>query len=107
MVSQTPAGDAPRVGFKRHLRVQVIGDEAVYLLSTRGVTVLHGAHAVALAPLLDGTRTLPDLLRAAASWMPDARSTGASASPGCRTWWAACCSATAWCSPAAVRSAAW
>lgn len=70
MVSQTPAGDAPGVGFKRHLRVQVIGDEAVYLLSTRGVTVLHGPHAVALAPLLDGTRTLPDLLREAASWMP-------------------------------------
>jgi ribosomal protein S12 methylthiotransferase accessory factor len=58
------------VGFKRHLRVEAIGDEAVYLLSARGVTVLHGPHVAALAPLLDGTRTLPCLLREAASWMP-------------------------------------
>ncbi|WP_405773891.1 TOMM precursor leader peptide-binding protein [Streptomyces sp. NBC_01538] len=69
-MNRPPAADAPTVGFKRHLRVQSIGDEAVYLLSTRGVQVLHGPQVVALAPLLDGTRTLPGLLREAASRMP-------------------------------------
>lgn len=49
---------ARQVGFKPHLRVEVVGGEAVYLLSERGTTALHGPHVEALAPLLDGTRTL-------------------------------------------------
>nr|WP_042192148.1 TOMM precursor leader peptide-binding protein [Kibdelosporangium sp. MJ126-NF4]CEL20516.1 hypothetical protein [Kibdelosporangium sp. MJ126-NF4]CTQ97740.1 hypothetical protein [Kibdelosporangium sp. MJ126-NF4] len=51
------------VGFKRHLRVEVIKGEAVYLFSERGVTALKGSDAEALAPLLDSTRDLPALLR--------------------------------------------
>ncbi|MFC0110331.1 TOMM precursor leader peptide-binding protein [Kibdelosporangium aridum] len=51
------------VGFKRHLRVEVIKGEAVYLFSERGVTALKGSDAEALAPLLDCTRDLPALLR--------------------------------------------
>lgn len=51
------------VGFKRHLRVEVVDGEAVYLLSERGVTALQWTHAEALAPLLDGTRDLSSLRR--------------------------------------------
>jgi bacteriocin biosynthesis cyclodehydratase domain-containing protein len=51
------------VGFKRHLRVEVIKGEAVYLFSERGVTALKGADAETLAPLLDSTRDLETLLR--------------------------------------------
>lgn len=59
---------APRqVGFKPHLRVEVVGGEAVYLLSERGTTALHGPHVEALAPLLDGTRTLEAVLQEAAA----------------------------------------
>jgi bacteriocin biosynthesis cyclodehydratase domain-containing protein len=56
-----PAGRV--VGFKRHLRVEVIKGEAVYLFSERGVTALKGSDAETLAPLLDNTRDLPTLLR--------------------------------------------
>ncbi|MBP2325797.1 ribosomal protein S12 methylthiotransferase accessory factor [Kibdelosporangium banguiense] len=56
-----PAGRV--VGFKRHLRVEVIKGEAVYLFSERGVTALKGSDAETLAPLLDNTRDLPALLR--------------------------------------------
>ncbi|MPZ81191.1 MAG: TOMM precursor leader peptide-binding protein [Actinophytocola sp.] len=52
------------VGFKRHLRVDVVEGEAVYVLSERGVTALRGTHAEALVPLLDGTRDLAGLRRA-------------------------------------------
>jgi bacteriocin biosynthesis cyclodehydratase domain-containing protein len=51
------------VGFKRHLRVEVIKGEAVYLFSERGVTALKGSDAETLAPLLDSTRDLETLLR--------------------------------------------
>ncbi|WP_325065104.1 TOMM precursor leader peptide-binding protein [Streptomyces apocyni] len=54
------------MGFKRHLRVEVVAGDAVYVLSPHGVKVLHGDQIEALAPLLDGTRTLPALLREAA-----------------------------------------
>ncbi|MGA4867100.1 TOMM precursor leader peptide-binding protein [Streptomyces lavendulocolor] len=50
------------VGFKRHLRVETVSGEAVYLLSERGTTVLRGPQVEALAPLLDGTRTLPAVI---------------------------------------------
>ncbi|WP_184348889.1 TOMM precursor leader peptide-binding protein [Streptomyces olivoverticillatus] len=54
------------VGFKRHLRPTVVPGEAVYLVSHRGVTALHGEHAGVLVPLLDGTRSVQDVLSAAA-----------------------------------------
>ncbi|MGW7237411.1 TOMM precursor leader peptide-binding protein [Streptomyces sp. NPDC054804] len=57
--------EAP-VGFKRHLRSVVVPGEAVYLLSSESVLAVRGAAAEVVAPLLDGTRTLPDLQRAAA-----------------------------------------
>ncbi|WP_191873364.1 TOMM precursor leader peptide-binding protein [Streptomyces filipinensis] len=60
---------APQVGFKPHLRVEVVGGEAVYLLSERGTTALHGPHVEAVAPLLDGTRTLEAVLQEAATVM--------------------------------------
>ncbi|MEU7166064.1 TOMM precursor leader peptide-binding protein [Streptomyces morookaense] len=69
MLSNAAGPDVRTVGFKRHLNVQT-GEEAVYLLSGRGVTILHGTDVAALAPLLDGTRTLPRLLREAAGRMP-------------------------------------
>ncbi|MEU7061137.1 TOMM precursor leader peptide-binding protein [Streptomyces sp. NPDC046197] len=56
------AGPSHTVGFKPHLRVEVVAGEAVYLLSERGTTALQGAHVESLAPLLDGTRTLPAVL---------------------------------------------
>lgn len=60
----------PRVGFKRHLRVETVPRDATYLLSVQGVTALDGRYVEALAPLLDGTRTLPALLREAAGAVP-------------------------------------
>jgi bacteriocin biosynthesis cyclodehydratase domain-containing protein len=51
------------VGFRRHLHAEVVPGEAVYLFSEKGVTALAGRHIEALAPLLDGTRDLPTLLR--------------------------------------------
>ncbi len=49
------------VGFKRHLRVETVPAEAVYLISERGVTVLSGSCIERLAPLLDGTRSFAQL----------------------------------------------
>ncbi|SDK36153.1 ribosomal protein S12 methylthiotransferase accessory factor [Lentzea albidocapillata subsp. violacea] len=52
-----------RIGFKRHLRPQIVHGEAVYLIGESGVTAIQGSHVEALAPLLDGTRDLTALLR--------------------------------------------
>lgn len=52
-----------RIGFKRHLRPEIVHGEAVYLFSERGVTALQGPHVELLASLLDGTRDLSALLR--------------------------------------------
>ncbi|GAA3234037.1 TOMM precursor leader peptide-binding protein [Streptomyces thermocoprophilus] len=62
------AGLSPsaRLGFKLHLQPTVVPGEAAYLMSRRGVTALHGTHAEALVPLLDGTRSLEGVLREAA-----------------------------------------
>ncbi|MFJ6215376.1 TOMM precursor leader peptide-binding protein [Streptomyces sp. NPDC092296] len=68
---------APVVGFKRHLRAAVVPGEAVYLLSGRGVTALHGDHTETLLPLLDGTRTLPEVVEQAARSMPAAEAAAA------------------------------
>jgi bacteriocin biosynthesis cyclodehydratase domain-containing protein len=65
-VTTPGAAAAELIGFKRHLRAEVVADEAVYLFSERGVTALQGAHLEALAPLLDGTRDLNTLLDALA-----------------------------------------
>jgi oxazoline/thiazoline synthase len=50
------------VGFKRHLRAEVVPGEATYLFSERGVSAIRGAQLEELAPLLDGTRDLPTLV---------------------------------------------
>ncbi|MEW2270235.1 TOMM precursor leader peptide-binding protein [Streptomyces griseofuscus] len=63
----------PLIGFKRHLRPEVIPGDAVYLMSEHGVTAVRGPHLAALAPLLDGTRDLAALLDAAAPDVPPAR----------------------------------
>jgi ribosomal protein S12 methylthiotransferase accessory factor len=61
----------PRIGLKRHLRAVLVPGEAVYLLSSRGIsTVLRGAHAETLVPLLDGTRSLAQVLDEAAAAIP-------------------------------------
>ena len=60
----------PFVGFRRHLRAEVVPDKATYLLSGRGVTALFGRPAEVVAPLLDGTRTLSALLTEAARELP-------------------------------------
>ncbi|MFK0173632.1 TOMM precursor leader peptide-binding protein [Streptomyces sp. NPDC090306] len=60
------------VGFKRHLRVEAIEGDAVYLLSERGTTALQGREVQELAALLDGTRTLTGVLREAAATVPPA-----------------------------------
>ncbi|MFJ2741720.1 TOMM precursor leader peptide-binding protein [Streptomyces sp. NPDC087440] len=68
-----PAAGAERpVGFKRHLRVEPVPGEGVYVLADTGVRVLDGAAAEALAPLLDGTRTLPEVVRDACAVLPAA-----------------------------------
>ncbi|MFF2477910.1 TOMM precursor leader peptide-binding protein [Streptomyces sp. NPDC058066] len=58
------------VGFKRHLRVEAIEGDAVYLLSERETTALQGREVQHLAALLDGTRTLAGVLRDAAATLP-------------------------------------
>ncbi len=55
--------DCLLVGFKRHLRVETVPAEAVYLMSERGVTALSGSCIETLAPLLDGTRDVAQVLR--------------------------------------------
>uniref|UniRef100_UPI003BAE1FC0 E3 binding domain-containing protein n=1 Tax=Streptomyces scabiei TaxID=1930 RepID=UPI003BAE1FC0 len=67
------AHDRRLVGFRSHLRAEVVADDAAYLLSDRGVTALQGDHIEALVPLLDGTRDLPSVLRDAAPAIPPER----------------------------------
>ncbi|CAM5508346.1 hypothetical protein GCM10010329_64110 [Streptomyces spiroverticillatus] len=60
------------LAFKHHLSAEVVPGEGVFLVSERGVTVLRGAGILALAPLLDGTRTLDRLAeQAPAGLTPD------------------------------------
>lgn len=61
--------EAP-LGFKRHLRLTVVPDEAAYLVSPRAVTALRGRPAEVLAPLLDGSRTCAQILDEAAAELP-------------------------------------
>ncbi|GGN19372.1 hypothetical protein GCM10011609_70620 [Lentzea pudingi] len=55
--------DERRIGFRRHLRPQIVRGEAVYLIGESGVTAIQGTHVETLAPLLDGTRDLAAVLR--------------------------------------------
>lgn len=51
------------IGFKRHLRAEVVPGDAVYVFSEEDTTALRGPHVEALAPLLDGSRDLAALRR--------------------------------------------
>ncbi len=63
------SAEAPVIGFKPHLRMEQIPGEAVYLISDQRVTVLHGKQIAGLAPLLDGTRPLEQLVHDAGDVM--------------------------------------
>ncbi|MBO1413058.1 TOMM precursor leader peptide-binding protein [Streptomyces sp. FH025] len=58
--------DGLLIGFKAHLHTTVVPGEGAFLVSERGITALRGTHAEVLAPLLDGTRSIPEVLREAA-----------------------------------------
>ncbi|HEU5357091.1 MAG TPA: TOMM precursor leader peptide-binding protein [Actinocrinis sp.] len=73
MITADGPGTGRLVGFKRHLRSTVIPGEAAYLLSPLGVTALQGEHIELLAPLLDGSRTLADVVRDATPVMTAAQ----------------------------------
>ncbi|HZM79816.1 MAG TPA: TOMM precursor leader peptide-binding protein [Candidatus Limnocylindrales bacterium] len=51
------------MGFKRHLRAEVVADDAVYVFSERRVVAMQGERIELIAPMLDGTRDLETLLR--------------------------------------------
>ena len=59
--------------FKRHLVPYVVPEEAVYLVSERGVTAVQGELAAALAPLLDGTRAAEEIVAELAELYPAER----------------------------------
>ncbi|MET9464244.1 TOMM precursor leader peptide-binding protein [Streptomyces sp. NPDC006544] len=67
-IQEPPAG--PFIAFKRHVRAESVPGEAAFVLSDQGVTVLRGGGIENLVPLLDGSRTLPELLREASLTMP-------------------------------------
>ncbi|MBT2447917.1 TOMM precursor leader peptide-binding protein [Streptomyces sp. ISL-43] len=67
-IQQPPA--EPFVAFKRHVRAEAVPGEAAFVLSDQGVTVLRGGGIESLVPLLDGSRTLAELLRDASRTMP-------------------------------------
>jgi oxazoline/thiazoline synthase len=60
------------VSFKRHLRVETIPAEAVYLISEYGLTALSGPSIESLAPMLDGTRTVAQVKRELSADLPAA-----------------------------------
>ncbi|MFD0571459.1 TOMM precursor leader peptide-binding protein [Kitasatospora gansuensis] len=68
-MSDTPATEAA-IGFKHHYTPYVVDGEAVYLVSERGVSVVDGGLAQALAPLLDGTRTAEQIGEALRDTVP-------------------------------------
>ncbi|MER5203859.1 TOMM precursor leader peptide-binding protein [Streptomyces sp. NPDC002825] len=59
------------MGFKGHLRVEVVAGDAAYLFSEEGVTALRGQGIEAVAPLLDGTRDRAEIGRAVPSAVAD------------------------------------
>ncbi|KDN24189.1 TOMM precursor leader peptide-binding protein [Amycolatopsis rifamycinica] len=72
MTEATP----PVVGFKRHLRAEVVPGDAVYVLSEDGATALRGPHLESLVPLLDGTRDFAALRRDLPAGVPAAEASG-------------------------------
>ncbi|MFJ6619240.1 TOMM precursor leader peptide-binding protein [Kitasatospora sp. NPDC091335] len=65
-----PETPAPAIGFQPHYTPYVVEDEALYLVSERGVSVVDGRLARDLAPLLDGTRTAEQIGRELAATVP-------------------------------------
>ncbi|WP_419998777.1 TOMM precursor leader peptide-binding protein [Streptomyces boninensis] len=63
------------IGFRRHLRAEVVPDDATYLISEQGITALRAPHLEAVVPLLDGSRDLPALLRDSPAPLPAERLT--------------------------------
>ncbi|MCX4820524.1 TOMM precursor leader peptide-binding protein [Streptomyces sp. NBC_01142] len=57
------SSDRPRVGFRRHLASAVVPGDATYLVSEQGVTAIASDALSVLAPLLDGSRDIPALVR--------------------------------------------
>ncbi|GAA5061787.1 ribosomal protein S12 methylthiotransferase accessory factor [Thermocatellispora tengchongensis] len=70
---ETATPRAPRIGFKSHLRPQIVPGEAVYLVSAGGTTALSGRSAHVLAPLLDGSRDLAQVCEQASRHMTPAQ----------------------------------
>ncbi|MFZ3475576.1 TOMM precursor leader peptide-binding protein [Streptomyces sp. 4.24] len=66
-IQEPPVG--PFVAFKRHVRAEAVPGEAAFVLSDKGVTVLRGGGIENLVPLLDGSRTLTQLLKDASRSM--------------------------------------
>ncbi|WTU00629.1 TOMM precursor leader peptide-binding protein [Kitasatospora sp. NBC_00070] len=62
-VREVPSPRGALVGFKRHVRAEVVAGDGVYLVSERGTTRLHGPHLETVGPLLDGTRGIAALVR--------------------------------------------
>ncbi|MFD0372938.1 TOMM precursor leader peptide-binding protein [Streptomyces sp. NPDC127114] len=67
--AQSPAR-GPFVALKRHVRAVSVPGEAVFVWSDQDMTAVRGAGAETLLGLLDGSRTLPELLADAAAAMP-------------------------------------
>jgi oxazoline/thiazoline synthase len=63
------------IGFRRHLRAEVVPDDATYLISEHGITALRAPHLESVAPLLDGSRDLTALLRDSPEPLPAERLT--------------------------------
>lgn len=64
--------EAAPLAFAPHLRPAINPGDAVHLVSEHGVMSLLGDRIAAVAPLLDGTRDLPAVLRDAAPHVPPA-----------------------------------
>jgi bacteriocin biosynthesis cyclodehydratase domain-containing protein len=62
-MNQPTAKDDRRVAFRSHLRPVVVRGDATYLFSESGVTAVRGECIEGLAPLLNGTRGVAELLR--------------------------------------------
>src|ERR1700733_9588005 len=67
----TPAGAEAVPMFRRHLSPHVVPGEGVYLVSERGVSVVNGTLAARLAPLLDGARTVAEIVAELAPIPPE------------------------------------
>jgi bacteriocin biosynthesis cyclodehydratase domain-containing protein len=55
-----------RVGFKRHVRAEVVPGEGTYVVSERGIVAFDDNRVAVVAPLLDGTRDFRALVADAA-----------------------------------------